>query len=359
MVTIKDIARIANVSVGTVDRVIHNRQGVSEKTKVKVNKILKENNFKINVIARSLAMKKKYTVAVLIPEFREENLFWKSPLMGISKASDEVLSFGVEVELFSFNQSDCDSYLKQFELLIKLNPKAVILAPFFLKETKLMVSKLEAKGIPYMFLNLEAEGFNNCSFIGQDSYKAGYLTGKLMYLSTGDNSTYLVSIINSNLFNNIVIEKRIKGFEDFFKKNKIKFKIRNVNFDDLEDDNLISKTINTLLNDDKSIKGILVPSSRIATISNCISEQNLVNIRLIGFDTTEQNIEQLRKNRITFLISQKSFNQGYTAVNEMADYLIHNKVPQKKIFFPIEIVTKENEEFSQRNKWEFNSLSNI
>ena len=339
MVTIKDIARIANVSVGTVDRVIHNRQGVSEKTKVKVNKILKENNFKINVIARSLAMKKKYTVAVLIPEFREENLFWKSPLMGISKASDEVLSFGVEVELFSFNQSDCDSYLKQFELLIKLNPKAVILAPFFLKETKLMVSKLEAKGIPYMFLNLEAEGFNNCSFIGQDSYKAGYL--------------------NSNLFNNIVIEKRIKGFEDFFKKNKIKFKIRNVNFDDLEDVNLISKTINTLLNDDKSIKGILVPSSRIATISNCISEQNLVNIRLIGFDTTEQNIEQLRKNRITFLISQKSFNQGYTAVNEMADYLIHNKVPQKKIFFPIEIVTKENEEFSQRNKWEFNSLSNI
>ena len=62
MITIKEIAEIANVSVGTVDRVIHNRDGVSKKTRDRVQKILTTQNFKINNIARSLAMKKKYNM---------------------------------------------------------------------------------------------------------------------------------------------------------------------------------------------------------------------------------------------------------------------------------------------------------
>ena len=57
--TISDIAILAKVSTGTVDRVIHNRGGVSEKTKIIVNDIIKKNNFKINSVASALAKKKR------------------------------------------------------------------------------------------------------------------------------------------------------------------------------------------------------------------------------------------------------------------------------------------------------------
>ena len=40
--TIKDIARMAGVSAGTVDRVLHNRGDVSSKSKAKVQKVLDE-----------------------------------------------------------------------------------------------------------------------------------------------------------------------------------------------------------------------------------------------------------------------------------------------------------------------------
>ena len=59
MVTIKNIAELANVSIGTVDRVIHNRGEFSLKTEEKVRKVIKELNYKPNVIARSLVTKKK------------------------------------------------------------------------------------------------------------------------------------------------------------------------------------------------------------------------------------------------------------------------------------------------------------
>ena len=62
MITIKDIAKLANVSDGTVDRVIHNRKGVSPKNAEKVKNILKENNFLLKQIASALQTKNKYKI---------------------------------------------------------------------------------------------------------------------------------------------------------------------------------------------------------------------------------------------------------------------------------------------------------
>ena len=60
--TIKDIAQMAGVSAGTVDRVLHNRGDVSQKSKEKVQKVLDEINYQPNVFAIGLAAKKKYTI---------------------------------------------------------------------------------------------------------------------------------------------------------------------------------------------------------------------------------------------------------------------------------------------------------
>ncbi|WP_111706228.1 substrate-binding domain-containing protein [Lutibacter citreus] len=357
MVTIKDIAVLANVSVGTVDRVIHNRSGVSIKTKKRIEQILKENNFKLNMIARSLALKKNQHIAVLIPDSDVDNLFWNSPLMGIQKAIDEVASFGITVKSFLFDQMDSDSYLNQFENLINTNPDAVIFSPFFTTETAKIVSELDKKDIPYIFLNIDVEGYNNSAFIGQDSYKSGYLVGKLMSLCCKENDTILIPHIGSKKYNNLVIENRIKGFQDYYKDNKIQFKKKEVKFEDMKNLQVISKTLNELLEKDSTIRGVWIPSSRIATICSCIDSDKLKNLKLIGFDTTPQNIECLKNDEVTFLISQKSFNQGYQSIKILTDLLIQNEIPSRKIYSPIEIITKENLEFSQRNKKEFSSLA--
>ncbi|MGS0527349.1 LacI family DNA-binding transcriptional regulator [Zobellia nedashkovskayae] len=59
MKTIKDIAEEAKVSTGTVDRVIHKRPGVSPKTREKVQKLLDKYDFERNILASTLAFKKK------------------------------------------------------------------------------------------------------------------------------------------------------------------------------------------------------------------------------------------------------------------------------------------------------------
>lgn len=90
MITIKDIAKEAQVSEGTVDRVIHNRGGVSKKTELKIREILDRHNFSVNPIASALAMKNKHTIATLMPKHNADDLFWKSPHMGVLKAADDL-----------------------------------------------------------------------------------------------------------------------------------------------------------------------------------------------------------------------------------------------------------------------------
>ena len=49
-ITIQDVARYANVSVGTIDRVIHNRGKVSIEKKQKIEEAIKKLNFNFNSI---------------------------------------------------------------------------------------------------------------------------------------------------------------------------------------------------------------------------------------------------------------------------------------------------------------------
>ena len=59
-IRIKDIAALSGVSVGTVDRVLHNRPNVSKPAREKVEKALKEMNYQPNMYASALAYNRSY-----------------------------------------------------------------------------------------------------------------------------------------------------------------------------------------------------------------------------------------------------------------------------------------------------------
>lgn len=353
MITIKIIAKEARVSEGTVDRVLHQRGGVSKTTEAKVKKILKKHNFQVNPVARALATKQKFKLLTLMPNYDSHNLFWKSPYLGVTKARTEVKNYGVEVSNYFFDQFDPDSYLKQFEALLEAKPSAVVIVPTFTKETKQVVDQLEKLDIPFLFFNIDLEGFGNISFIGQDSYMGGYVAGKLMHLSTGDHSSFLIVQSPLNVNNYYAISKRIEGFNDYFIKNSIKKECLTLRIDNLNDAAYTSEKINSFLNQHDSIKGIFVPSSRIATIVEAIDERSVRRHRLIGFDNTEQNIQCLENDSVSFLISQKPFEQGYESIRVMTDFLVKNKKPASRIYSPIDILTKENARYNKRNEREF------
>lgn len=346
MITIKDIAKEAKVSQGTVDRVIHNRGGVSKKTAAKVQKILEHHNFSVNPVASALAMKNKHLISVLIPEYNEADLFWKLPNIGIQKAAEDIKSFGVTVNSYSYNQYDPQSYFDTFHTLLEKKPTAVIMVPNFYKETEKIVNQLEALNIPYIFLNIDIAGFKNMAYVGQDAYTAGYIAGKLMHFNNPNSLEFLIIQSRHNITKNNAVSNRIEGFNDYFIKNNISTKIENLKIENLNNLDETKEKINSYLKKHTQIKGIFVPSSRIYTVIDSTDAALLKDIDLIGFDNTPQNIKCLINDTVSFLISQKPFDQGYEAIRILTDYLVHNKTPNIKTHLPIDILIKENVKYN-------------
>ena len=94
---VKEIARRAKVSIATVDRVIHNRKGVSEATKDKINAIIKDMGFQPNILASRLASKKMNRFLVIIPQSLE-NEYWEASEKGIDRAYSEIRQYGITVD---------------------------------------------------------------------------------------------------------------------------------------------------------------------------------------------------------------------------------------------------------------------
>lgn len=86
-VTIKDVAREANVATSTVSRVLSNSHKISDKTKEKVKEAIKKLNYTPNIIARGLANNRTRILAVILPKEAEDifsNPFFVQAMKGIS-----------------------------------------------------------------------------------------------------------------------------------------------------------------------------------------------------------------------------------------------------------------------------------
>ena len=124
-IRIKDIARLADVSVGTVDRVIHGRSGVSEASKKRVEEILKQLDYQPNMYASALASNKKYTFICLLPEHLEGE-YWTAVETGIHEAIATYSDFNTSVKINYYDPYDYHSFVNASEAILALQPDGVM-----------------------------------------------------------------------------------------------------------------------------------------------------------------------------------------------------------------------------------------
>jgi LacI family transcriptional regulator len=125
-IRIKDIAALASVSVGTVDRVLHNRGEVAEKTREKVLKIVKETEYSPNVMAQALKLKKKFNFASLLPGSNENNSFWMKHPAGMQKAIRELEPFPISLRQFTFDMFSEADFQAKTKTILSDKPDGVL-----------------------------------------------------------------------------------------------------------------------------------------------------------------------------------------------------------------------------------------
>jgi len=348
-VKISDVAERAGVSAGTVDRVIHNRGEVAEKTREKILKIIREMNYEPDILASTLASKKALRFAALLPEADATNPFWKSPLEGLQDALNEIRHFGITIEKHTFPYSDRQSYARELKLLTKSEPSGVIIAPVFTEQTIIHLPGIISMGIPVVFLNTKIENLNHTAFVGQDPIQSGMVAARLMDFGLDvDAEIFIVNIISDKGGNSHILNRET-GFRQFFQhvngnKKRVLHTI-NINSQAPDELDLILRQQISIKNPGLCKKGIFVTNSKVFQVASWLERNGHNNYTLIGYDLLEQNQQFLKKGAIDFLISQKPREQGYKSVMALFNHIVMKKQVVKDHYLPIDIITKENIDF--------------
>ncbi|TMM58415.1 substrate-binding domain-containing protein [Maribacter algarum] len=338
---IKQIAKLANVSIGTIDRVLHKRGGVSKETEKKILKIIKETGYQKNMMASrlKLAAVKKIKFAVLFPETKNKYDYWKLPKKGISKAVDELKELGVKVDYYQFAGSS-SSFKEASQQIFLKNYDAIITVPFFEKECNTLLKIAKSKNIQVVFLDTEIELNNQAHFINQNSHIAGMVAGRLLHGLVGNEGKYfIVNIINDRgiQVNN---KQREDGFRAFFESIGQEVDINTINHP-LNDTFKVTIEMESWFKGDDP-KGIFVTNSRAHLIPEILEANDVSNSFLMGFDLNKKNLEYLRNDQIHFLINQQPKYQGYIAIKSLFNFLTKQDDSELHLDIPVEIIVKEH-----------------
>src|SRR5690606_27251028 len=222
-IRIKDIAKLAGVSAGTVDRVLHNRGRVSEEALKKITEVMEQIDYKPNLIARTLGSNKKYSIAVLIPD-PSQDPYWDQAHAGIVQAQLEWNQYGVTIDLFLFDLLDKNSLQKTAEKVLEANPDGIVAAPIFYNESLPVFQLFKEREIPYILFNTNIQEVSPMSFIGQNLYQSGRVGAELMNIGQQEPGMFAVLHIDEDIHNSVHLSEKEKGFRDFFtERNKTGF----------------------------------------------------------------------------------------------------------------------------------------
>ncbi len=342
---IKDIARLAGVSIGTVDRVIHNRGEVAEKTRLKVQQILKETSYSPNLMAQALKSKKRFHLVSLLPAPSEDNSFWKKHPLGMIRAIEELDPFPVTLSQVTFDLQSETDFQKKAGMVLGMKHDGVLLAPIFKSESVAFCSELQKENIPFVFIDSFIEDTGFLAYIGEDIFQSGRVAGQLADMITPERSDLLVVTIAKNIRNVSHLTIRTEGFLSYFgnlARNKGKRII--INIPDPSPDQ-VRNALDKAFLDNPGIGSVFITGSRSYLIALYLEKKGLKSVDLIGYDLLDPNVEFLKSGITRFLIGQRPEEQTYKGIKKLFEYLSLHKIPDRIEYLPVDIVTSENVDF--------------
>jgi LacI family sucrose operon transcriptional repressor len=301
MPTIKDVAKYAKVSVATVSRIMNNRGAISEKTRKKVYKAMKDLDYHPNEMARALQNKKSHIIGLIVPHI-DYSFFSR-----LTEAIEETC-YERGYKLLLCKSGELDGRERELVSMLQSNKVDGILVCSRVGDA----SAYANYALPVVSIDREIPGVPS---VTSDNYKGGILAAQTL-LEAGCRHLLLYGYI---LPDYMPANLRYQGFRDECKRRNVEWKEVFTKDNDYELIKILPKELEETITSHSDIDGIFLCSDDIAArvVVGCQGLGLKVpdNFRMVGFDglsiseffdltTIEQPIRQMGEYSVDLLIKK-------------------------------------------------------
>ena len=276
-VTIKEVAKEANVSPSTVSRVISDSPQISEKTKEQVREVINKLKYKPNAIARSLANSKSRIIGVVLPNESQDlitNPFFIQAMKGMSGYAQSKKYYLMYA--FSENEKSESDYINNFITSNLVDGVCLLRA----RSDDKSIKYLKESEFPFVVIG-RPENSEDMLWVDNDNFHATYnLVNE--FIKKGHKDIAFLGAKNE--WN--VTKDRLKGFTVACEINGISVKDKNVIMrSDFSEQEGINGTIKLLENCTPT--AIIVEDDILAFGAlKVLKQKNIKNVEIVGFNNS-------------------------------------------------------------------------
>lgn len=344
-VTIKQIAELAGVSAGTVDRALHDRGRVDAKVASRIKKIAEELNYRPNVVAQTLAVHKKHLSISVILHVNKPNYFFTQVLQGIKHCMEEYMNYGITVNVLYCTDFCAEEQLANINKSINQGISTIVIVPINHSIIRKRLNELHAQNFPVIFLTNIMENVNYLSYVGCNYYSSGALAAGLLHTAGNKRGNVLLFSPSFRMHGHVL---RAQGLCNRLKSAYPDLKLQKIyelSGDEIDDYEMTKEALRTY------------PDSTAFICPGAYSKGNLKALdsmhcletgTVICYDYSSWLDSFMEARKITAIIDQNPIEQGYYALKTAFHVLILNQLPaEQNHYLDTNIIILENLEITK------------
>lgn len=278
---------------------------------------------------------------------KQNHDFWAVVEMGTIAAGKE---FGVNIDYIGpASEEDIDGQIRMVEAAISDKVDAIVLAAIDYERLVPAAEKAIAAGIPVVIIDSNINSDKMNGFVGTDNVEAGRVLGESMIDVLGtDINVVIVSFVKGAASSN---ERETGVLEAISKYTEVNvLDVLYCNSDESIARQLTIDAVNKYNRIDAFV--CLNAYATVGTARGIIELNKSNEIKIIGFDSTPEEIEYLEKGYIELLVVQNPFSMGYLGVKYAIDAVNGINMPEKVSTGTV-VINKENMYLPENQKLVF------
>lgn len=335
-VGIKEIATALGVSIGTVDRALHGRSGISPKTRSKVLKMAEALKYRPNLAARSLKLNRKLRIAVHVPQ--EISSFFDPLRDGIRAGEASMRSLTVELDFHTFPRLG-DGDAEMLEKAADLGYDGIILTPGDPNTIDPLIRRITQHGTAVVCVANDAPRTDRIASVAVDATASGGIAAELLARTIHEKS--VVATITGNL-STLDHAEKLRGFAATLATFAPHLTLVPAIESHEQPTEAYWATV-ALLKHKPRPAGIYVSTANSMPVLHALEENKQLNqIQVITTDIFPKLATLLESGKILATLYQRPFAQGKVAFQILTQYLVDGIRPELSTRLAPHIILRSN-----------------